>query len=89
MEPRKACLPRQEGRRTPRWVILFDVANFKQLNDLHGHAAGDEMLRSLASQATATIPNDAHFIRLSGDEFAALLPAGRRATRAAQVGGVT
>lgn len=75
------------GKKTaaPIDVILFDVDNFKQLNDLHGHAAGDEMLQSLASQATATIPGDAHLIRLGGDEFAALLPAGRGAPRAAQV----
>lgn len=69
----------------PLDVILFDVDNFKQLNDQYGHAAGDEMLQSLASQATATIPGDAHLIRLGGDEFAALLPAGRGSSRAAQV----
>lgn len=69
----------------PLDVILFDVDNFKQLNDQQGHAAGDAMLQSLASTAAATIPTDAHLIRLGGDEFAALLPSGPGAKRTAQV----
>jgi diguanylate cyclase (GGDEF)-like protein len=66
-------------------VILFDVDNFKQLNDQQGHAAGDAMLQSLASKAAAAIPSDAHLIRLGGDEFAALVPSGRGPPRAGQL----
>ena len=69
----------------PLDVILFDVDYFKQLNDQHGHAAGDAVLQSLASRAAAIIPSDAYLIRLGGDEFAALLRSGRGMPRAAQV----
>jgi diguanylate cyclase (GGDEF)-like protein len=69
----------------PLDVILFDVDNFKQLNDLHGHAAGDAVLKSLASQAAATIPSDGHLFRLGGDEFAALVPTSNDPHRGAKV----
>lgn len=66
-------------------VILFDVDNFKQLNDQHGHAAGDALLQSLASKAAGIIPSDAHLVRLGGDEFAALVPSGRGSLRTGQL----
>ncbi|KTT76773.1 GGDEF domain-containing protein [Sphingomonas endophytica] len=69
----------------PMEVIVFDVDNFKQLNDRHGHAAGDAVLQSLASKATAAMPSDAHLIRLGGDEFAALVPFVRSGLRAARI----
>lgn len=69
----------------PLEVILFDVDNFKQLNDQHGHAAGDAVLQSLASKVAATIPSDAHLIRLGGDEFAALVPIDGGPLRAGQL----
>lgn len=55
-------------------VIVFDIDHFKRANDEHGHAAGDDILRSLASLAQAVLPKHAHLVRLGGDEFAALLP---------------
>lgn len=69
----------------PLDIILFDVDNFKQLNDRDGHAAGDAVLKSLAMKAQAVIPGDAHLVRLGGDEFAALLPARRDAAHATGV----
>jgi diguanylate cyclase (GGDEF)-like protein len=65
-----------EGVRTGRPLCLatFDLDNFKRVNDTHGHAAGDEVLRWTAEQATTSVrPMDA-VGRLGGDEFALLLP---------------
>lgn len=56
-------------------LILLDFDGFKLVNDLHGHAAGDELLRWAAqAMSTALRPGDC-LSRLGGDEFAALLPA--------------
>lgn len=69
----------------PADLILFDVDCFKQLNDCHGHAAGDEVLRSLADGVRAALPAGAQLIRLGGDEFAALLPAGQEPGHATRI----
>lgn len=64
----------RDGR--PLALLLFDLDNFKQLNDRHGHPAGDEVLRRLAVQlrAHARRPGDVH-ARFGGEEFALILPA--------------
>lgn len=55
-------------------IILIDVDHFKQINDRHGHAAGDAVLVDLVgrAQALALGPDDA-VARLGGDEFVVLL----------------
>ncbi len=57
-------------------VACFDLNDLKQVNDRHGHAAGDEVLllfSSVLTNASAHYPG-AVPARLGGDEFAALLP---------------
>jgi diguanylate cyclase (GGDEF)-like protein len=63
-------------------LILFDLDGFKQVNDAHGHAAGDRLLCWVVAQATELLrPVDA-VGRLGGDEFALLVPgAGAEAGR--------
>lgn len=63
-------------RPRPADLILFDIDSFKQLNDRYGHAAGDDVLRTLVDRVCATLPSGAELVRLGGDEFAALIPAG-------------
>ncbi|MEU7524658.1 GGDEF domain-containing protein [Saccharothrix sp. NPDC042600] len=62
-------------------VLLIDVDQFKAVNDTHGHAAGNHVLRTLASRlADARLPGELP-IRLHGDEFALWLgrvPSGER-----------
>ncbi len=59
----------------PMALLLIDIDHFKQLNDTHGHSAGDAALRELARilRNRARRPRDL-VARLGGDEFAVLLP---------------
>ncbi len=55
-------------------LVLMDLDGFKQINDTHGHAAGDTVLCAVASRLRDTVPDPALVARLGGDEFAVLLP---------------
>ncbi|HEY4096452.1 MAG TPA: GGDEF domain-containing protein, partial [Baekduia sp.] len=59
--------------REPLAVIVFDLDDFKFLNDRHGHPHGDAVLRRVAGLLTAGRVEDRAF-RVGGDEFAMLLP---------------
>lgn len=69
-------LARQEIEREPLAVMLFDLDNFKQINDRFGHAVGDSVLQVFAGTATTTLGADVLFARIGGEEFAACLPVG-------------
>lgn len=58
----------------PFCVCLIDIDHFKRINDTHGHAAGDEILRQLAASIQAQIRNGDCFGRFGGEEFLVLLP---------------
>ena len=55
-------------------VILFDIDRFKKINDAHGHAVGDEVIRSLARIVASTGRESDVAGRVGGEEFAILLP---------------
>lgn len=58
-------------------VIAIDVDHFKTVNDLHGHEAGDAVLRGIAQEAAMIAEAEAGALaRIGGDEFILLLPAG-------------
>jgi diguanylate cyclase (GGDEF)-like protein len=50
--------------------VMIDADNFKQINDMYGHSAGDEVLIEFARRIAALLPADAQLARLGGDEFA-------------------
>lgn len=54
-------------------IMLLDVDNFKDVNDLMGHHAGDELLKNFASRLMAIFAGRALVARLGGDEFAILI----------------
>jgi diguanylate cyclase (GGDEF)-like protein len=55
-------------------LLILDVDHFKMINDRHGHAAGDEILRTVGRILTATSRKIDCCARLGGDEFSILLP---------------
>ncbi len=58
----------------PLAVLFIDLDRFKRVNDVHGHAAGDRVLRECALLIAATLRKDDIVARFGGEEFIALLP---------------
>lgn len=50
--------------------VMIDLDNFKNINDIQGHDAGDKVLVGVAQRLKATMPPNSHVARLGGDEFA-------------------
>jgi diguanylate cyclase (GGDEF)-like protein len=63
---------KRSGR--PLTVILFDLDSFKEVNDNHGHEAGDKALSSFAERLGKATRGSDLVARYGGDEFLALLP---------------
>lgn len=54
-------------------VLILDLDHFKAINDLHGHLAGDEILREFSRRVTNTMRTEVVFARLGGEEFGVIL----------------
>src|SRR6201997_921375 len=78
----------QESSRThePIAVLMLDIDDFKHVNDVHGHAVGDELLRFLAEALRAIVRPSDVICRLGGEEFAVVMDAcgGEDAVRVAE-----
>jgi Amt family ammonium transporter len=66
-------------------VLLVDLDRFKDINDLHGHQAGDEVIRTSAERLRAAVRQGDMVARLGGDEFGVLQPALPFANQAADL----
>ncbi len=65
----------QAGRTgRPLSVVMTDIDHFKQVNDHHGHAAGDDVLREVARRIRSTLRTSDEVSRYGGEEFLLLLP---------------
>jgi len=74
-EDRLAIALAQAHRYRQRLAVVFlDLDRFKQVNDTLGHAAGDELLKSVSQRLAATVREGDTVARLAGDEFTLILP---------------
>lgn len=66
----------QRSRRygQPLSIILFDVDNFKEINDTFGHSTGDQVLKALALRCQKHLRDTDMLARFGGEEFVVLLP---------------
>lgn len=69
-----AGLAADARRGRPTSLVMLDLDGLKALNDSQGHAAGDLALRELVQRCQAVVGGEGVVGRLSGDEFAILLP---------------
>jgi len=67
-------LTRSTRYELPLMVLMLDLDHFKLINDQHGHAAGDAVLRGFVQTVTGVLRESDLIGRLGGEEFAVLLP---------------
>lgn len=65
-----AMLVRADRRQKSVAMLMLDLDNFKNVNDVHGHATGDALLKAVAAEVENAMPPVALTARLGGDEFA-------------------
>jgi diguanylate cyclase (GGDEF)-like protein/PAS domain S-box-containing protein len=69
----KLALAKARRNQHPIALICLDIDHFKQINDTHGHAAGDAVLCEFARRLHANVRGSDLAVRLGGDEFAILI----------------
>ena len=74
MEELAIELERHARGRRPLSVIALDLNGFKSINDRFGHAAGDDLLRSVAAALVRVTGDQGIVVRQGGDEFCVILP---------------
>jgi diguanylate cyclase (GGDEF)-like protein len=67
-------LARATRKKTMLAVFMLDIDHFKDFNDLHGHSAGDAVLRAVAEVCQATIRTEDIACRYGGEELTIILP---------------
>ncbi len=68
------ALARAHRAGTPCALLFLDLDRFKEVNDLHGHEAGDRLLKAVADRLRGLLRASDTVARLAGDEFVAILP---------------
>ena len=76
----QACLDHAQSGDVPYSVLLVGLDQFKQVNDLHGHAVGDLVLCEVARRLEAIVQSRGGVARLGGDEFAIFAEADKQRT---------
>jgi two-component system cell cycle response regulator len=65
---------RSMARGRPLSVLITDIDRFKQVNDIHGHDAGDEVLKEFANRVRSTVRGADLACRFGGEEFVVMMP---------------
>jgi diguanylate cyclase (GGDEF)-like protein len=73
-EDLNVAMARGRRERTTGAVLMLDLDHFKQVNDTHGHPAGDQLIREIADVLRRRSRESDVLARLGGDEFAVVLP---------------
>ena len=63
----------------PVALLLLDIDDFKRINDVHGHAVGDQVLTKIARILRSIVRAEDHACRIGGEEFAVIIPSGNAA----------
>jgi diguanylate cyclase (GGDEF)-like protein len=74
MSDADAAIARRSSRNEPLAVLLADLDHFKKINDVFGHAIGDQVLKIFAAVLNRTVGTNDLVGRIGGEEFAILLP---------------
>jgi diguanylate cyclase (GGDEF)-like protein len=67
-------LTRASRTRDSVGLIVFDIDDFKRVNDIHGHAIGDQVLSALSEIVRSTVRASDIVCRIGGEEFAVIMP---------------
>ena len=67
-------IERAERHQHPLTMLCIDIDHFRQLNDTHGHVAGNDVLKSVADLVRSSVRRTDLVFRSGGDEFTVLLP---------------
>jgi diguanylate cyclase (GGDEF)-like protein/PAS domain S-box-containing protein len=78
-------LPHHRRNHQSTAVLFFDLDRFKPINDMHGHEAGDAVLKEVAGRLLAGIRAEDIAVRLGGDEFVVLLQDIKAAAQAVEI----
>lgn len=70
----KIALSSARRRNSPISVIMVDLDHFKQVNDTHGHEAGDQVIRHLSDTLRQRVRDSDIVARMGGEEFIVMLP---------------
>jgi len=67
-------LERARSQKAHCAIVILDIDYFKDVNDRHGHHAGDQVLKTVARACIVSLREQDHFARWGGEEFVACLP---------------
>lgn len=70
----QALLDQAASRDRPLSALVVDIDHFKQVNDRHGHDAGDDVLREFSRRLKASVRGIDLAVRLGGEEFVVVMP---------------